>query len=177
LQDILEEHTVQQAENLLAILGRMALKPQVKFDKLYQKLYNVNLWLVAYQTIAPKPGNLTAGLDGKTIDGAGLKLIEELIADLKASRFKPKPVRRTYIPKNNGKLRPLGILMALGSLAATLGRWVCPEPIIPLLSFARCSRILSCWALKRLGKSCLRPVFMQLYLLKLSLIVCIPPVV
>ena len=87
----------------------MAQKPGVQFDKLFQKLYNIDLWLLAYQSIAPKPGNMTAGVDGKTIDGAGLKLITDLIADLKASRYTPHPVRRTYIPKANGKLRPLGI--------------------------------------------------------------------
>ncbi len=87
----------------------MAQKPEVQFDKLFQKLYNVDLWLLAYQSIAPIPGNMTAGVDGKTIDGAGLKLIQELIADLKASRYTPCPVRRVYRPKPNGKLRPLGI--------------------------------------------------------------------
>ena len=87
----------------------MAQKPEVQFDKLFQKLYNIDLWLLAYESIAPKPGNMTAGVDGKTIDGAGLKLITDLIADLKASRYTPHPVRRTYIPKANGKLRPLGI--------------------------------------------------------------------
>src|SRR5436189_2414637 len=87
----------------------MAQKPEVRFDKLFQKLYNVKLWLLAYQSIAPKPGNMTAGVDGKTIDGAGLKLITDLIADLKTSRYTPHPVRRTYVPKANGNLRPLGI--------------------------------------------------------------------
>ena len=100
---------MQDPNALLAILRTMAQKPEVQFDKLFQKLYNVELWLLAYQSIAPKPGNMTAGVDGKTIDGAGLKLITDLIADLKASRYTPHPVRRTYVPKANGKLRPLGI--------------------------------------------------------------------
>ena len=100
---------MQDPNALLAILRTMAQKPEVQFEKLFQKLYNVELWLLAYQSIAPKPGNMTAGVDGKTIDGAGLKLITDLIADLKASRYTPHPVRRTYVPKANGKLRPLGI--------------------------------------------------------------------
>src|SRR5258708_33821226 len=104
-----EEHTVQDPNALLTTLSNMALKPEVTFDKLFQKLYNVELWLLAYQRIAPKPGNMTAGTDGKTIDGAGLQLIRSAIADLKASRYKPIPVRRVYIPKPNGKQRPLGI--------------------------------------------------------------------
>jgi len=87
----------------------MAQKPHIQFDNLFSKLYNVELWLVAYQSIAPNPGNMTAGVDGKTIDGAGLKLIDDLIADLKASRYKPYPARRVYIPKANGRQRPLGI--------------------------------------------------------------------
>ena len=62
---------MQQPNTLLAILRTMAQKPEVKFDKLFQKLYNIDLWLLAYQSIAPKPGNMTAGVDGKTIDGVG----------------------------------------------------------------------------------------------------------
>jgi group II intron reverse transcriptase/maturase len=87
----------------------MASKPEVRFDKLFPKLYNPNLWLLAYQEIAARPGNMTAGIDGTTIDGTGLERIQAVIADLKASRYKPKPVRRVYIPKANGKQRPIGI--------------------------------------------------------------------
>src|SRR5258708_39645497 len=97
----------------------MAQKPEVQFDKLFQKLYNVELWLLAYQSIAPLPGNMTAGVDGKTIDGAGLKLIDGLIEDLKASRHSPCPVRRVYIPKPNGKLRPLDIPIVRDKLLQT----------------------------------------------------------
>ncbi len=107
---------MQDPNALLTTLSSMALKPEVRFDKLFQKRYNVELWLLAYQCLAPKPGNMTAGIDGETIDGAGLQLIRDTIADLKASiadlkasRYKPLPVRRVYIPKPNGKQRPLGI--------------------------------------------------------------------
>ena len=100
---------MQQPNILLAILSKMAQKPEVPFEELFSKLYNSELWLLAYQQLAPKPGNMTEGVDGKTIDGAGLRLITDMIADLKASRYIPKPVRRVYIPKANGKLRPLGI--------------------------------------------------------------------
>jgi len=117
----------------------MALKPEVRFDKLFQKLYNVELWFLAYQRIAPKPGNMTAGIDGKTIDGAGFKLIQEAIADLKASRYKPIPVRRVYIPKPNGKQRPLGIPMVrsycppYGKLSGLHYQWGSDQPIPRIL--------------------------------------------
>jgi len=100
---------VQKANVLLAMLNNMGKKPNVKFDKLYLKLYNKNLWLYAYQRIYAKPGNMTPGTDGMTIDGTSEVKIERLIDDLKTSRYKPKPVRRTYIAKSNGGQRPLGI--------------------------------------------------------------------
>ena len=68
LQERTEEHAVQQPTLLLAILSKMAQKPTVQFDKLYQKLYNVELWLLAYQQIAPKPGNMTAGVDAGLVN-------------------------------------------------------------------------------------------------------------
>ena len=95
---------MQKPKALLTILGKMALKPEVKFDNLFPKLYNAELWLLAYQNIASKPGNMTAGIDGKTIDGFRLELIHELIVELKTSRYIPKPVRRVYLPKSNGKV-------------------------------------------------------------------------
>lgn len=61
------------------------------------------MYAVAYQRIAPKQGNMTEGTDGKTIDGMSIKRIENLIASLKDESYQPKPSRRTYIPKKNGK--------------------------------------------------------------------------
>ena len=46
---------------------------------------------------------------GKTIDAMSLSRIDKLIASLKDESYQPQPSRRTYIPKKNGKLRPLGI--------------------------------------------------------------------
>ena len=137
LQERKEEHTVQQPTILLAILSKMAQKPGVQFDKLFQKLYNVDLWLLAYQQIAPIPGNMTVGVDGKTIDKAGLKLITDLIADLKASRYKPCPARRVYIPKANGKLRPLGIPAFRDKLLMTVLKLILEAIYEP--TFSRCS--------------------------------------
>lgn len=52
---------------------------------------------------------MTKGTDGKTIDAMSLNRIDGIIASLKDESYQPQPSRRTYIPKKNGKMRPLGI--------------------------------------------------------------------
>jgi len=52
---------------------------------------------------------MTKGVDDATVDAMSLKRINKLIESLKSEAYQPKPSRRTYIPKKNGKMRPLGI--------------------------------------------------------------------
>ena len=80
-----------------------------KFERLYRILFNEEMYFVAYQRIYAKPGNMTAGADGQTIDQMSLTRIEKLIASLKDESYQPKPSKRVYIPKKNGKMRPLGV--------------------------------------------------------------------
>jgi group II intron reverse transcriptase/maturase len=79
------------------------------FDRLYRNLFNPDFYLVAYSNIYAKEGNMTKGVDAETIDGFNTQKVEGLINGLKQETYAPKPVRRTYIPKRNGTLRPLGI--------------------------------------------------------------------
>lgn len=65
--------------------------------------------MLAYQNIYASQGNMTQGTDGKTIDAMSLSRIDGIIASLKDESYQPQPSRRTYIPKKNGKMRPLGI--------------------------------------------------------------------
>ena len=95
--------------NVLNSLYQHCKDLNYKYERLYRILYNKDMYAVAYQRIAPKRGNMTAGTDGKTIDGMSIERIERLIESLKDESYQPKPSRRTYIPKKNGKKRPLGI--------------------------------------------------------------------
>ncbi|EJQ43584.1 hypothetical protein IEQ_04912 [Bacillus cereus BAG6X1-2] len=70
---------------------------------------NVEFFLLAYQNIYAKEGNMTPGIDGKTIDGFGIERIENLIMKLKEETYQPIAVKRVYISKTNGTVRPLGI--------------------------------------------------------------------
>lgn len=75
---------------------------------LYRYLYNPTLHIMAYERLKSKPGNMTPGTDGETLDGYSLTEIQDTIALLRQEQYQPNPVRRVYIPKKKGK-RPLGV--------------------------------------------------------------------
>ena len=100
---------MRSPENVLESLKSKACNENYKYQRLYRNLYNPQFYLLAYQRIQANPGNMTAGTDGKTIDGMGIKRINAHIEKVRDFSYKPHPARRTYIPKANGKMRPLGI--------------------------------------------------------------------
>ncbi|MDE7246830.1 MAG: group II intron reverse transcriptase/maturase [Lachnospiraceae bacterium] len=95
--------------NVLSSLQEHSDNPSYIYDRLYRNLYNRELFLMAYQNIYASQGNMTEGADGKTIDAMSLNRIDGIIASLKDESYQPQPSKRTYIPKKNGKMRPLGI--------------------------------------------------------------------
>ena len=95
--------------NMLSSLQNHSSDKSYTFERLYRNLYNRELFLLAYQNIYASQGNMTKGTDGKTIDAMSLNRIDGMIASLKDESYQPQPSRRTYIPKKNGKMRPLGI--------------------------------------------------------------------
>lgn len=98
-----------RAENVLNSLQEHSAQSGYVYDRLYRNLFNRDFFLQAYQNIYASQGNMTAGTDGKTVDAMSLERIDRLIAALRDESYRPMPSRRTYIPKKNGKLRPLGI--------------------------------------------------------------------
>lgn len=76
---------------------------------LYRLMYKEDLYVLAYEQIKSKPGNMTPGTDGETLDGFALETIHEIIHEMRTEQFQFKPVRTTFIPKANGKMRKLGI--------------------------------------------------------------------
>ena len=102
----------RRMRNLESILNNLCLHSKdsgYKFERLYRILFNEGIFYTAYQRIYAKPGNMTPGTDGQTIDQMSLQRIARLIDTLKDESYQPKPARRVYIPKKNGKKRPLGI--------------------------------------------------------------------
>ncbi|VDN47307.1 Reverse-transcriptase / RNA maturase / DNA endonuclease [Petrocella atlantisensis] len=95
--------------DVLNSLQSKACSENYYYQRLYRNLYNPEFYLLAYSQIYAKEGNMTMGTDNKTIDGMGMERINELIESLRNHSYQPKPARRVYIEKKNGKKRPLGI--------------------------------------------------------------------
>lgn len=100
---------MRNPEQVLNILAEHSKESDYKYERLYRILFSEQMFNVAYQRIYAKPGNLTPGTDGKTEDGMSLERINKLIESIRSETYCPKPTRRIYIPKKNGKKRPLGI--------------------------------------------------------------------
>lgn len=100
---------MRNPEKVLNSLCQHSSDLTYKFERLYRILFNEEMYYVAYQRIYAKPGNMTKGVDEKTIDGFSISKIKQLIDTLKEETYQPYPSKRTYIPKKNGKKRPLGI--------------------------------------------------------------------
>lgn len=101
--------TYGKSERVLKALSDHSQSSDYKYERLYRYLFSEEMFAVAYQRIYAKQGNMTPGTDGKTIDEMSLERIERLIVSLKDESYQPHPARRVYIPKKNGKKRPLGI--------------------------------------------------------------------
>lgn len=103
---------MQNANTILSILNQESVRnKQYVFDRIYRNMFNHDFFMEAYRKMYAKPGNMTAGADGKTIDGFKKSKVDELITKLRNEQYYPTPVRRVYIPKKNNKKkkRPLGI--------------------------------------------------------------------
>jgi group II intron reverse transcriptase/maturase len=99
---------MQSAESVLDILrdrGRRGLP----LERLYRQLFNPQLYLLAYGRIYANKGAMTPGADGETADGMSPARIGRIIDALRHERYRFAPVKRAWIPKKNGKLRPLGL--------------------------------------------------------------------
>ena len=72
---------------------------------LYRLMYREDLYIIAYERIKSKPGNMTPGTDAATLDGFSLASIRQSIQEMKTEQFRFRPVRQQFIPKPNGATR------------------------------------------------------------------------
>ena len=80
-----------------------------KIINLLARVASMENLVVAYDKIKSKPGNITPGITGETLDGMRMKKLEQLAEAVHRGRFQFMPARRVMVPKKNGGERLLSI--------------------------------------------------------------------
>jgi retron-type reverse transcriptase len=103
-----EVRVMRKAEVVLDVIRNRGSKG-LHLEDVYRQLFNPALYLEAYARIYRNDGAMTQGVTRETVDGMSQRKIEAIIDLVRHERFRWTSVRRTYIAKANGKMRPLGI--------------------------------------------------------------------
>jgi len=88
-------------------------EPKFRFYALYDRIYRKDVLTAGWEQVRRNKG--VPGIDGVSIDqidsseDGWKKLVDELHEELKTKTYRPKAVKRVYIPKPDGRERPLGI--------------------------------------------------------------------
>lgn len=86
-------------------------KQSVRYERVQNLMCLINANSL-YEAHKRQPRGKARGVDGigkEDYEGNALESIQALVGRMKSLSYRPQPVRRTYIPKANGKMRPLGI--------------------------------------------------------------------
>ena len=114
----------------MALHAKAKAEAGYRFYALYDKIYREDILAHAYAQCRSNKG--APGVDGQDfadIDAYGVeRWLGELALALREETYRPEPIRRVFIPKANGKLRPLGISTVRDRVCMTAAMLVL-EPI------------------------------------------------
>jgi len=112
---------MQEAGVVLSVLRERGRKG-LPCTQLYRQMFNREIYLLAYGNIYSNQGAMTPGASEETADGMSEDKIDQIIGLMRHERYRFSPARRVYIPKKNGKLRPLGLPSWSGKLVGEVVR-------------------------------------------------------
>jgi group II intron reverse transcriptase/maturase len=99
---------MRTTETIKALIRERGKKGE-PLERVYRLLYNPELYLSAYGKIYSNAGATTPGTTEETVDGMSQEKIQAIIECIRQERYVWTPTKRVYIPKKNGKKRPLGL--------------------------------------------------------------------
>jgi len=98
-------HITRHKDAILQDRGKRGLK----LERVYRELYDLDRFQRAYAKLYVNDGAMTPGTTPETVDGMSVEKMKKIILSLQDGSFHWKPTKRIYIPKKNGKKRPLGL--------------------------------------------------------------------
>lgn len=112
MPNIGQQHSIEKSRQLQRNLYLAAKKDkQRRFHALYDRIFRLDILWRAWKEVRENMGS--AGIDNITFEMVEEYGVEEYLLDiqedLQNKKYRPKPVKRVYIPKPDGKQRPLGI--------------------------------------------------------------------
>jgi len=124
------------------LYGKAKREPKFRFYALYGLIFRLDVLEAAWDTVARNEG--APGVDGVTIGdieampGGREELLATLQQELQTKSYTPRAVKRVYIPKPDGRLRPLGIPTVRDRVVQTAAKLIL-EPIFEA-DFYECSK-------------------------------------
>jgi RNA-directed DNA polymerase len=117
----------------LGALGEVSRSGK-RVDGLFRLMESPLLWMEAYANIYANKGATTRGVNHNTLDGFTDERVVNLQTLLKENRYRPQPVRRIYIPKSDGRQRPLGTSTGDDKLVQEVVRLILERLYEPIFS-------------------------------------------
>lgn len=104
------------------------------FTRLFRYMLRPDIYFIAYQHLYANKGAGTKGVNDDTADGFSEEYVTRIVEALRTETYRPTPVRRTYIQKANGKMRPLGLPTFTDKLVQEVMRMILEAVYEPVFS-------------------------------------------